>query len=281
MISLTAEDVTDLRRWTLCAALVVLAHGGIAAAMVSWRDVVEPAETAAAIVIDFAPVAVAPPAPPSELPPGPEQVMSDASPNQPTETVEEKIEEKVEPKVEVKLAQKVEERVEAKPVEEPPPEVRPAPNPELAIETPAPQEVKQETPQRQVPRLPAPATTAPQAMPVETAAIPAAPAQGQPNPHTSKAVQTWRGQILAVIERNKRYPAQAEARGQQGVARVFFSLDRQGQVVGSRLVSSSGVAALDEEALALLRRAQPFPKPPPELAGDRVDLVLPLRFNIR
>jgi protein TonB len=281
MIALAADDLVDLRRWTLCAALVVLAHGGIAAAMMTWRDPIEPAETAAAIVIDFAPVPVAPTAPPSELPPGPEQVMSDASPNQPTETVEEKIEEKVEPKVEVKLAQKVEERVETKPVEEPPPEVKPAPNPEVAIETPAPQEVKQETPQRQVPRLPAPATTAPQAMPMTTAAIPAAPTQGQPNPNTSKAVQTWRGQILAVIERNKRYPAQAEARGQQGVARVFFSLDRQGQVVGSRLVSSSGVAALDEEALALLRRAQPFPKPPPELTGERVDLVLPLRFNIR
>jgi periplasmic protein TonB len=281
MIALAADDLTDLRRWALCAALVVLAHGGMAAAMVTWRDAIEPSETAAAIVIEFAPVPVAPEALPTEIPPGPEQVMSDASPNQPTETIEEKIEEKVDQKVEVKVAQKVEERVEAKPIEEPPPEIKPAPNPEMALETPPPQEVKQETPQRQVPRLPAPATTAPQAMPVETASIPAAPTQGQPNPNTSKAVQTWRGQIVALIERNKRYPAKAESRGQQGVARVFFSLDRQGQVIDSRVVGSSGVTALDEEALALLRRAQPFPKPPAELTGERVDLMLPLRFNLR
>ena len=52
-------------------------------------------------------------------------------------------------------------------------------------------------------------------------------------------------------------------------------------MIDSRVVASSGVTALDEEALALLRRAQPFPKPPAELTGDRVDLMLPLRFNLR
>jgi periplasmic protein TonB len=281
MIALAAEELIDLRRWALCAALVVLAHGGIAAAMVTWRDAIEPSETASAIVIEFAPVPVAPAVQPSELAPGPEQTMSDASPNRPTETLEEKIEEKVDQKVEVKVAQKVEEPVEAKPIEEPPPEVKPAPNPDVAIEPPPPQEVKEAMVQRQVPVLPAPDTTAPQPMPVDKAKVAAAPTQAQPNPNTSKAVQTWRGQIVALIERNKRYPAKAESRGQQGVARVFFSLDRQGQVIDSRVVTSSGVTALDEEALALLRRAQPFPKPPPELAGDRVDLMLPLRFNLR
>ena len=107
MIALAAEDLIDLRRWALCAALVALAHGGIAAAMVTWRDAIEPSETASAIVIEFAPVPVAPAVQPSELAPGPEQTMSDASPNRPTETVEEKIEEKVDQKVEVKVAQKV------------------------------------------------------------------------------------------------------------------------------------------------------------------------------
>jgi outer membrane biosynthesis protein TonB len=32
----------------------------------------------------------------------------------------------------------------------------------------------------------------------------------------------------------------------------------------SRIAHSSGASALDEEALALLRRAQPFPTPPPD-----------------
>ena len=44
---------------------------------------------------------------------------------------------------------------------------------------------------------------------------------------------------------------------------------------------SSGATSLDEEALALLRRAQPFPAPPRELAGDHVDLTVPIRFNLK
>jgi hypothetical protein len=84
--AMMAEDLADLRRWVMCGAIVVLAHGAIAAAMVSWRDEIDPAEPAAAIVIEFAPVPVGPAAPQTEIPPGPEQVMSDASPNQPVES---------------------------------------------------------------------------------------------------------------------------------------------------------------------------------------------------
>jgi len=46
-------------------------------------------------------------------------------------------------------------------------------------------------------------------------------------------------------------------------------------VIDSRIVRSSGATALDEEALALLRRAQPFPVwPREEFAGERVDLTV-------
>src|SRR5262249_59488783 len=103
-------------------------------------------------------VAVAPAVPQTEIPPGSEQVMSDASPNQPVESIEEK--------------EKVEEKVASKSVEEPPPEVKPAPNPDVAVEPP-PQEVP--SPQPQEPHPAAPPTSPPHALPDQTAAIPAAP----------------------------------------------------------------------------------------------------------
>jgi protein TonB len=281
MIGLAAEDLVDLRRWAICGAVVVLAHGGIAAAMVTWHESIEASEPAAAIVIDFAPVLAGPTLQQTELPPGPEMVMSDASPNKPVESLEEKPEEKLEQKVEAKLEQKVEEKLETKPIEEPPPEVAPAPDPEVAVEPPPPQEVKQETPQRQEPRPPAPTTSAPQFVPDQVAAIPAAPLQAQSRPVNSNAVPTWKTQIVTLLERNKRYPETSQSRREQGIAQVFFSLDRQGRVVDSRIVRSSGAAALDQEALALLRRAQPFPAPPVELTGEHVDVTVPIRFNLK
>jgi periplasmic protein TonB len=264
MMALSAEDLADLRRWAICGAIIVLAHGAVVAGMVNWREEIEAAEPAAAIVIEFAPVPVAPAAPQTDIAPGPEQVMSEASPERPVEQVEEK--------------QKTEEKVASKPVEEPPPEIKPAPNPDVALDPPH-QEVTRAQPQQ--PRTPAPTTSAPQALSEQTAALPAAPTQGRPNPNRSSAVPTWRTQILALLERNKRYPGGAQSRHQQGTAQVFFSLDRQGRVIDSRVVHSSGASALDEEALALLRRAQPFPPPPPELPGPRIDLNVPIRFNLK
>jgi protein TonB len=134
---------------------------------------------------------------------------------------------------------------------------------------------------RQEPRAPAPATTAPQAIPDQVAAIAAAPTQGQLVPDNPTAIPTWKTQIVALLERNKRYPQAAQSRREQGVAQVFFSLDRNGRVIDSRVVRSSGASSLDEEALALLRRAQPFPAPPRELRGDHVDLTVPIRFNLK
>jgi periplasmic protein TonB len=277
-----ALDFADLRRWAACAAIVLLAHGGIAAAMVSWREPIDLSEPAAAIVVQFAPVTVAPAALATELPPGPQQLESDASPSKRGRIVEEKRQEKLEQKSESKL--EVERRVEqSKPLEEPPPQLPPAPAPEVAIALPPPRhQAQRDSPQLQELRSPAPLTLAPPALPTEIAAVPAAPEQGRFTPNESKALQSWQKQIVALLERNKRYPLGAQARGQQGVAQVFFSLDRQGRVVESRIMRSSGAALLDEEALALIRRAQPFPPwPARELSGEKVELTVPIRFNLK
>jgi hypothetical protein len=115
MIALAAEDLADLRRWAICGAVVVLAYGGLAAGLVTWHEPVEGTGAAAGIVIEFAPMPVAPATVQSEVRPGPEMDTFDSPPTQ---------------QVEAKREQKVEEKVESKPVEERPPEV---PNPEAAI----------------------------------------------------------------------------------------------------------------------------------------------------
>jgi protein TonB len=262
VIALSIENVVDLRRWLVSGAVVVLAHGALAGAMFKWHQEVDAEEPSGAIVVEFAPAPVGPAVANAQIPPGPEQVMSEAVPDQP-----------------VRAEEKVEQKIATVAPEEPPPEVRPATNPEVPVEPPVTQEAKPEP--RQEPRAPVPITTAPQAVPMQTAVVPAAPVQGRPTRKTSTAIPTWTSQLVAVLERNKRYPPAAQARREEGVAQVFFTLDRQGRLVESRIVRSSGALILDEEALALLQRAQPFPPPPAELAGPRVALTVPIRFNLK
>ncbi|MGB8600981.1 MAG: energy transducer TonB, partial [Rhizomicrobium sp.] len=90
----------------------------------------------------------------------------------------------------------------------------------------------------------------------------------------------WAAILLKRLELFKRYPAEAAAGHEQGVVYLRFVIDREGLVHSARIDKSSGYDALDHEALTLARRAQPFPKPPSQLAGDSFDLVVPIRFSL-
>jgi periplasmic protein TonB len=92
-------------------------------------------------------------------------------------------------------------------------------------------------------------------------------------------VATWRSQLMTILEHNKRYAAAARARDEQGLTQFAFSIDGDGHLLSHRIVKSSGSAALDAETLALLERAQPYPPPPPELAGH--EQIFQLNYRLR
>lgn len=141
---------------------------------------------------------------------------------------------------------------------EPPP---PAPDPEIVLPQQSP---KTEAKPQEAPTPPAPVATAP------------------PPPRPSAAqVASWHRTIALQLERHKGYPAAARTRHQTGVVQLGFAIDRAGRVVASRIVHSSGVPALDQESLATVKRAQPFPPPPPAMPGQTFDFTVPIRFNIR
>lgn len=63
---------------------------------------------------------------------------------------------------------------------------------------------------------------------------------------------------------------------------IRFVVNREGYVLSSQLIKSSGVAILDREALALIKRAQPLPKPPTELLSHgQITLELPIGFDLK
>src|SRR5690606_25392735 len=105
---------------------------------------------------------------------------------------------------------------------------------------------------------------------------PAPPAQ-----KVSTGKPTWEGLVLGVLNKMKRYPREASFRRQQGTPWIRFTVDRQGKVLSVRLERSSGFRALDDEAVGLPRRASPLPKPPDDVAGDTIELVVPVEFFMK
>lgn len=112
-------------------------------------------------------------------------------------------------------------------------------------------------------------TTAPQSKPAP------------PAPRVSDAAPSWQNMVLAALNQAKRYPRSAQRRRQQGVPWIRFVMNREGKVISATLERSSGVAALDKEALKLPKRAQPLPKPPAEVPGEAIELVVPVEFFMR
>ncbi|MFT4053111.1 MAG: TonB family protein [Novosphingobium sp.] len=102
-----------------------------------------------------------------------------------------------------------------------------------------------------------------------------------PPPQPSIGNPTWEGQVLGALNKVRRYPREARFARQQGMPYIRFVIDREGKVVSSRIERSSGIRSLDQEALALPRRAQPLPRPPGDVKGETIELVVPVEFFIR
>jgi protein TonB len=273
VIRWSAVQASELARWAISGAVVVFAHASAAAIIANWTDPIMPSETAGAITVDLAPLAVAPADAQDDVAPGPQMTRAETPPERkPDDKVEDK------PAVQTVTEQKLvaEEKTEPKRIDEP--QVTPAPlapDPEVTAALPPPKPQPRHAKPKPA-RPPAPATTAPQRAP-RIAALTAAPAQGEIT-GSANAMQTWKGQILAAVKRNMRYPAEAQARREQGTPEVWFRIDRSGRLLASRLQSASGHAALDQEALAIIKRAQPFPPAPAGIVDTYVDVTVPLRF---
>ncbi|MGQ0621085.1 MAG: TonB family protein [Panacagrimonas sp.] len=99
--------------------------------------------------------------------------------------------------------------------------------------------------------------------------------EGSANPAT-----TWESQVLAHLDRNKRYPSLALRRGQEDRVSVRIRVDRTGQVLSQRIVDSHGYELLDQEVLALIGRASPLPAPPAEIPDRDLEFLVPVEFFI-
>lgn len=160
-------------------------------------------------------------------------------------------------------------------VDVPVPLARPLPRPRPPAEKPAAQKAPKTKAERKAQREPASAA----------AEKPAAPVRASNRNRAEKTVASssvargdsnrWKARVVAHLERRKRYPSAARARGEQGTVLVAFRIDAGGRVLSASLARSSGHSALDEAALAMVERASPVPAPP---SGEGTTLTAPVRF---
>jgi TonB family protein len=110
-----------------------------------------------------------------------------------------------------------------------------------------------------------------------------APVTAAPAPGTGASAQrirvTWQKKLMAHLERFKRYPATGMPRSTR--IEVGFTLDRLGHVVSAEIRQGSGDPAFDQAALAMLRRADPVPPPPPLVADDGLSFTLPVVYRVK
>jgi len=288
----------SLLRWSLAIAVVVGAHGVAGWMLVTWQR----AEAAmgappAAVMIELAPLPVAPEAPPQEVAPGPEMVEAQPEPQPPQPVVETPPEPEppppepvvepppvepppeptpqpvVQPEPEIKIPE-LPSLPDAAAVLAPPPPPPPPARPKIVERKPPPKKVVERRKPINPEKPPAERTTAQPRAQAPVAPTAAAPAEGAATASAASRAN-WRGTLVAHLNRFKRFPGGANP----GTVQVAFSIDRAGRVLSARLVGASGDALLDEEAVAMIRRASPVPAPPEGLGGGSISLSVPVKFS--
>lgn len=85
------------------------------------------------------------------------------------------------------------------------------------------------------------------------------------------AASNYPGKVYAKIRRTRQRSA-----GGRGTVRVSFSIAGNGGLAGISVAASSGTAAVDRAAVDHIRRAAPFPAPPP---GAQTQFVIPIEIR--
>lgn len=303
-------------RWIGALVATAVLHGGaVAAGLIGWQSIAVPTPPPAAIMLELAPLPVAPaapltqaareappmdsrpeplpepaaaPEPPSEPGAAAALPMPSADPVPPTmrepevpmpkpllkKPVAQAVELPKEKPKQEKQPEKPTEEAPKKPEEKPKQQAKEKPKPET---TPDP--VAEPTSAQDGPPPPSQqAATA--AAPVQQAAVAAAPSAAD-IARRADAEANWQGRLLAHLEKHKKYPKSARKRDQQGTSFLRFRMARNGTVLSYALARSSGFAALDEEVLEMIGRAQPLPALPVEMTEAVVEIVVPVQFTLR
>lgn len=167
----------------------------------------------------------------------------------------------------------------AKPPPKPPPIARQSPT--LAVPPPsAPPPPLPEPQAKEAAVEPAPATP-PAPSPVPSAPVPPAHVvAAPPRPDPATALAQFRGELVELAKRYKRYPPRAADNGWTGDVVVSVDIGASGKINSVRVKKSSGFDVLDAQALEMFRRAAPEVALPAALVGKPFSVDVRAIYNL-
>jgi protein TonB len=261
MSDLDTEQKPSRRLWIFAGVAALTLHVGFAALAIAQLRTDDPDDSLGAPAIEIGLELMAPKVEATDLPPGPDTDASVASPalaeqkavvtdtdlpkDTPTETEEP---DRIVTANDTKKPEKEEQEV-------------------AAVQTSASTE-----------SVAAEATATPSSEAIPEGPRSVAPAMGS-GESMRRLKATWQKELVAHLDKHKRYPAERQQKSAEIV--VSFALDRTGHVLSTAIVKGSGDAAFDEAALAMIRRSDPVPQPPPLVADEGLSFTLPVIFRVK
>ncbi|MEA2888987.1 MAG: periplasmic protein TonB [Bradyrhizobium sp.] len=261
MSDLVTEQRPSRRLWILAGLGALALHIGCAGLVIAHLQTDDPEDSLGAPAIEIGLEMMAPRQEVTDLPPGPDTDASVASPA---------------------LAEQQAEVKETDLPKEVPTETEEPDRVVTTSDTKEPEKEEQEVApvqtQASTESVAAEATATP-----SSEAIPVGPRSVAPAIGTGESARrvraTWTKELIAHLDRHKRYPAERQQKTAEIV--VSFVLDRTGHVLSTSIAKGSGDRAFDEAALAMVRRSDPVPPPPPLVADEGLNFTLPVIFRVK
>ena len=255
------EQKTSRRLWIFAGVCALALHVGGAALAISHLQAEETDDALGAQAIEIGLEMAAVHREVTDLPPGPDTDASTASPQLAEQKAEVKETDLPQDKpTETEEADRVVTETESKKPKEDDPKI-------AAVQTSASTE-----------SVAAEATATPSSEAIPEGPRSIAPAIG--TGETARRVRaTWQKELVAHLDKHKKYPSERSQKAAEIYVR--FTLDRLGHVLATSIEKGSGDTAFDAAALAMVRRSDPVPAPPPLIADEGLSFTVPVIFRVK
>ncbi|HXH30733.1 MAG TPA: energy transducer TonB [Bacteriovoracaceae bacterium] len=107
-----------------------------------------------------------------------------------------------------------------------------------------------------------------------------APEGGPEENRMATAMEIYKSELSARIYENKYYPGISRRLGQQGKVIVAFTLLQDGSIIDLRIVTPSSSEWLNKSAMDAVRKVERFKPIPVEIGKAKIDMMVPVEFNL-